>query len=1375
MPETLQISEQKRKLLEAYLQLRVDDASAAPIARREAGTAAPLTFSQQQVWLHAQLAPGSAVYNEPFTIHRSGPLDVAILEKSFTEIIRRHEAWRTAFPMLEGQPVQLVHPAFAVKLPVTDLRSFDKSEREAEALRLATEDARKPFDLSQSPLFRARLIRLDEQEFRLAITAHHLIFDGVTGYRIFLPELVALYNAFSGDGASSLPELDFQYADFAIWERQAAQRGALKPSLDYWRKQLAGELPTLQLPVDRPRPAMQTFRGALQSFSLSADLSETLRELSRQQGVTLFMTLLAVFDTLLGRYSGQEDILVGSITAGRNTPGTEKLLGFFLNTVVLRTSLAGDPTFRELLERSRAVTLGAISHDDVPLDELVKELHPERDLSSNPLFQVLLSFEPSLSEVDAGWNLTAIDVETGTAKFDLCFVLDDRAEGLQGRVIYSTDLFDAETITRMIGHWQTLLESVVANPDARIGALGILTKDESQQLLAQSAGPKMVYPSALVHELVEAQARKRPDAIAVSCGGHSLTFRELERRSNQLARYLRTLGVRREVPVAICVERSLELIVGVLGTLKAGGAYVPLDSNHPIERLEYMLADSGARVLLTQAHLPPPEQVPDGLRTVCLDSDWKVIERESADASVVKPGSDDLAYVIYTSGSTGKPKGVMVTHANLAHSTYSRLDYYKETVGKYLLLSPIGFDSSVAVIFHALCTGGTLVLPEPEFNWETRQLAELIFRNQISHALCVPSLYGELLEAAEPGQLKSLRTVIVAGEACPKPLVESHYQLLPDASLFNEYGPTEATVWSSVHACDPAAPYASIPIGRPIANTSAYVLDRRLQPVPIGVSGELLIGGDGLARGYLHQPDLTNEKFIPSPFSAQSGDRLYKTGDLVRYLSDGNLEFLGRLDQQVKIRGLRIELSEIESALGEHPDVREAVVAAEEGDSASLRLVAYVVARREYSTSAAELRAFLKSRLPAYMVPVVISFVPALPRSANGKVDRRALSTMEATRDVIPAGPSAPRDFVEARLLAIWKDVLERDDLDIRQDFFELGGHSLLAAKLLARIEADFEQTLSLAFVFQAPTIELMAELLRNPDESIRARAIVPVQPLGSRMPLFWVRGGPRFRLLAQKLGPDQPFLGLDLPFSDATKFRTPYRLEDIAAYLVKAMREVQPHGPYALAGLCVNAVIAYEVARQVTLEGEEVALLAMFDGHNHAYYKNPLLDGRYTGRIKYHLSNLFHADRGQGSAYLLDRLEEARRKIERTIWQLSATSAKNGNGDRPHNTDFIVHPAFHRYEPQPYSGKVTLLQSSDWPEGPYFDFKQGWTELAAGGVEFHRIPGDHPSMFTEPNVSLVASKLSAQLEPAQALRNKRGPAADSHAPGKAQKLVSRN
>jgi len=1353
MAETLEISEQKRKLLEQYLRQRSEEPIVAEtIPRRAPGAVIPLTFAQQQVWLHAQLAPDTPVYNEPFTVHRKGPLNVAALERSFTEVIRRHEAWRTTFARVDGQPVQVIHPPFEIKLPVVDLRNLSESERVAAALQLATEDARQPFDLAKLPLLRARLVRLADEEHRLFVNCHHLIFDGVTGYQVFLPELASLYQAFANSGPASskqspLPELPFQYADYAVWQRELLDDGVVKQRVEYWSRQLGGTLPVLQLPTDRARPGTGTFRGAMQSFALSRQLSEDLRSLSRQQGVTLFMTLLAALDTLLYRYSGQEDILVGSITAGRGYPGTEKLLGFFLNTVVLRTDLTGDPTFSELLDRVRKTTVEALSNDDVPLDQVLKELHPERDLSRNPLFRVLLSLEPSLSGLDSGWNLTPIDVETGTSKFDLCLVLDDRSDGLFGRMIYSTDLFDATTISSLVECWQTLLEAVVADPEVRISQVTILPERERRKLLVEFNQTQKSYPLTFAYKRFELEAENTPDAIAVRCGDHQLSYRELDQRANKLAHHLCSLGVGPEVPVALCVDRSVEMMVGILGVLKAGGAYVPLDPTYPRERLDFMLSDCDAAVLLTQAHLPSIARSPGKTRVVRLDSDWNAIEGESTRAPVIDIGPENLAYVIYTSGSAGTPKGVQVTHRNLVQSTNARLDYYDNTGKKFLLLSSFAFDSSVAAIFHPICSGGTLVLPGPEFNWEARQIAELIFHNQISNILCIPSVYAELLQAGDAGPLASLHTVILAGESCPRQLVEMHYKALPGVQLFNEYGPTEATVWSTVYRCEPQGRQTSVPIGRPIANTQVYVLDRNLQLVPSGVPGELYIAGEGVARGYLNRVELTQQKFLPVPFAGNPESRMYRTGDLVRYLPEGDLQFLGRIDEQVKIRGMRIELGEIEATLSEHPDVKEAVITVE----AEQLLVAHVVASEQFATSGAELGAFLKSRLPNHMVPSTFKFVSALPRTPNGKVDRLALSSSsESLPGPLRSVPVAPRDSFEARLLTIWKEVLGTDSSDVTQNFFQLGGHSLLAAKLLYLVEKEFDQSLSLAFVFQAPTIELMADWLRSPDHSLRARAIVEIQTKGSQLPLFWVRATPRFRLLAQSLGLDQPFLGVDIPFSDAIKLPTPYRIEDIAAFLVRAMREVQPHGPYSLAGLCVNAVIAYEVARQLKVEGEEVASLALFDAHNQAFYKNPLRDGRYTGRIKYHLANIVHSDMREGSAYILERLEEARRKLERTIWQLSSDQGNNSRAGKMHNADAVVHPAFHRYEPKTYPGNMVLFQSSDWPKGAYFDFALGWKDLVQGRIDFRRIPGNHPSMFTEPNVKLVAARLRDYLSEAR-------------------------
>lgn len=1340
------LTESRRKqLLEAYFQTHLETACEQPsqITPRVPGVTVPLTFAQQQLWLHAQLAPNTPLYNEPLTVRHRGPLNVPVLRRAFSEIVRRHEAWRTTFPVVDGEPAQRVLPPFLVELPEIDLRSLSSAGREEEAVRLATTDARLPFDLARGPLFRVKLVLLNEEEQRLYITLHHLIFDGFSGYRVFLPELVALYDAFSHGHPSPLPELPFQFGDYALWQRERREGSALEPHLQYWRKQLNGPLPSLHLPLSGPPPAIQTFAGAMHSVSLPLALSESLRELCRREGVTLFMALLAAFKVLLCRYSGQEEILVGSNTAGRRQAGSEKLLGYFLNTVPLRTDLSGDPSFRELMERVRAVTLDALSHEQVPLDRLVAELQPERDPNRNPLFQILFSLEPPLSKVAPEWDLTCIEVETGATKFELCMVLDDRTDGLLCRLIYNTALFDAEAVRRMAGHWQTLLEAIGADPGRRISEFPILTPVERQQILAEWNYTAQPYTSVPVHELFHEEAQKKPHTAAVRCGNQELDYGELDQRSARLARVLQTMGVRPNVPVALCLDRSVEMIVGILAVLKAGGAYVPLDPTNPRQRLQLILEDCQPKALLTRQD-SVGASLSAKVRTILVDAVLPETEGEMDNLEARGSCPEDLAYIVYTSGSTGTPKGVQVTHRNLAYSTRARLSYYADSPERFLLLSSYAFDSSVAGIFHALTSGGTLVIPPADFRWETEQLTSLIFENKITHTLTFPSLYGEVLDGADAGRLRSLRSVIVAGEACPRQLVNLHYEILPHASLFNEYGPTEATVWSTVFECEPGASESSVPIGRPIANTRIYLLDRHLQPVPLGVPGELYIGGEGVARGYLNQTSLTEKSFVRDPFSSNSDSRLYRTGDLARYLPSGDVEFLGRCDLQVKIRGLRVELDEIETALNRYPAVREVAVIAKTRSSGDAPLAAFLVVHQGESASSSELRSFLRMRLPGYMVPATFQFLETLPRTSNGKIDREKLASMEILPVEPPAGISGPRTEVERRLLVIWKDVLKSSSDDVTQDFFELGGHSLLAAKLLVRIEKEFRTTLSLAFIFQSPTIAEMADALRAARQTLRDRAIVPIQPKGSLPPLFWVRGGPRLRLLAQKLGLKRPFLGVDLPYADGIKLPLPHRLEDIAAYLIKAVREVQPRGPYYIAGLCVNAVIAYEMAQQLVHQGETVALLAMLDAHNHAFYKNPFKDGRYTARIKYHLANLLRMDSGETSVYLRDRLDEARRKIERITWRLNADRKRHTDDFR--NTDSIVHPAFSLYEPKPYPGRIVLLQSSEWPKSPYFDFKLGWEDLA-GGIDFYRIAGDHGYMFDEPNVEAVAQTLDAYVE----------------------------
>jgi len=1030
----------------------------------------PLSWNQQRLWFLAQLEPNSPVYNEPFTIRFPGVIDVDALSKALNEIIKRHESLRDRFITIDGQPVQVIDPPSTFNLAVVDLRQFPQDQREAEALRLATRESKQLFDLTSGPLLRATLIQLTDQDYRLFMTVHHIVIDGVSIYSVFLPELAALYEAFSIGKPSPLAELPIQYADFTLWQRQWLAGEILESQLDYWKQQLRGDLPVLQLPYDRPRPAVQTFRGARQCLTLSKDLTASLKTLSQQEGVTLFMTLLAAFKTLLYRYTEQEDIVVGTVSAGRNRPEIEGLIGFFLNTLVLRTDMSGSPSFRQLLGRVREITLGAYAHEDLPFEKLIQTLQPNRNLSHNPLFQVAFVLEPPMPSLNCGWTMSQLDIQTDTAKLDLTLELDERPEGIIGRFEYNTDLFESSTISRMIGHFQTLLEGIVADPDKRLWELPLLTVAQQQQLMALN-NTKVDYPlEACIHQLFEAQVERTPDAIAVVFENEQLTYRELNRRANQLAHHLQKLGVQPEMLVGICVERSLEMVVGLLGILKAGGAYLPLDPSYPQERLAFMLEDAQVSVLLTQQKLLAglPEYK---AHRFCLDTDWELLAQESEEKPISGVTTDNLAYTIYTSGSTGKPKGVLVTHQNLVHSTSARLSYYSEPVTSFLLLSSFAFDSSIAGIFWTLCQGGILVLPADKFQQELLQLTKFIAQHQISHLLSLPSLYNLILEQAEPQQLTCLRTVIVAGEPCSRELIERHSKLLAHTSLFNEYGPTEGTVWSSVYHCQPSGLRTQVPIGRPIANMQIYLLDKYLNPVPIGVPGEIHIGGAGLARGYLNRPELNNQKFIPNPFSDESGQRLYKTGDLARYLSDGNIEFLGRLDHQVKIRGFRIEQGEVESTLLQHPTVRETIVIAREDIPGDKRLVAYVVPNPEQTPTIDGLRHFLKQKLPDYMVPSAFVLLDALPLTPNGKVDRRALPAPDQSRPDQSVTFVAPRSPIEQQLADIWAEVLRLKQVGIHDNFFELGGHSLLATQVISRLRQAFGVELPVRTLFEAPTV----------------------------------------------------------------------------------------------------------------------------------------------------------------------------------------------------------------------------------------------------------------------------------------------------------------
>ncbi|MEH1940520.1 MAG: amino acid adenylation domain-containing protein [Nostoc sp.] len=1048
----------------------------------------PLSFAQEGLWFTNQLVVGTPVYNIPIVINLTGQINVAFLEQSLNEIVRRHDTLRTNFIISEGKAVQAIEPAAPISLSIKDLREFPESERIKQVEHLSTLIAQQPFDLSCEPLWCAKLLRVAEQEYKLLLTLHHIVADGWS-IGVLIEELAALYEAFSSMRPSPLPDLPIQYTDFSYWQQQWLRSDRIQPLLEYWKQQLSGELPILNLPIDRPRSPVQTFKGDQAKLVLPPTLTVALKKLSRQEGVTLFMTLLAAFKSLLYRYTGQTDILVGSPTASRNRAEIEPLIGFFVNVLVLRSNLDGELSFRKFLSQVKSTALDAYVHQDLPFEKLVEELQPKRDLSYNPLFQVMFALQnvplptPKLSDI----SITAQEGHSGTAKFDLTLFMEDREQGLVATVEYNTDLFNPDTITRMLGHFQTMLEGIVINPNNAIGDLPLLTASEKQQLIYEWNDTKTDYPADLcIHQLFEAQVERTPNAVAVVFENKQLTYHELNNQANQLAHYLKHLGIKPEMLVGICVERSPETIVGILAILKAGGAYLPLDRGYPEERLAFMLKDAQASVLLTKQDLAAKLPT-DGTRVVCLDTDWEQIAQENSQNCQSQINSANLAYVIYTSGSTGKPKGVAIEHRSAtALMDWAKKSFPIEVFAGVLASTSICFDLSVFEIFVPLICGGKVILVENALHLPTLSVAK-----DVTLINTVPSVITELLRI--DGIPDSVRTVNLAGEPLQNKLVQQLYQQQHIQQVFNLYGPSEDTTYSTfalLQKGDSNVP----PIGRPINNTEIYLLDRYLQPVPIGVPGELHIGGAGLARGYLNRTELTAEKFISNPYGNQQGAKLYKTGDLARYSTDGNIEFLGRIDHQVKIRGYRIELSEIEEVLRQHPEVQETVVAIREDVLEVRRLVAYFVAK-ETAVLINDLRNLLKRQLPDYMIPSTFVQMQALPLTTNGKIDRRALPVPDANRPDLTEGYQAPRSQLERAIATIWQEVLHLEKVGVNDNFFDLGGHSLSIVQVKNKLQENLNRSLSIVEIFQNPTIKSLTQYLSQKPEDAPS-----VQPMQNRI-----------------------------------------------------------------------------------------------------------------------------------------------------------------------------------------------------------------------------------------------------------------------------------
>ncbi|GCE07390.1 non-ribosomal peptide synthetase [Dictyobacter aurantiacus] len=1196
------LSPEQRAMLEQRLQQKQRAAQPEPTiaARGQDSGPLPLSFEQQRLWFTDQLAPGNAAYNSPLALRLLGELDSAALHRALKEIVRRHEVLRTSFGVHEdGQPVQLINPDVELPLPINDLRDLPEAERTAEAYRLACEEAQRPFDIVRGPIVRARLLALGEREHVLVLAFHHIAVDAWS-IVIFFRELAALYDAYRQQRQLELPPLALQYADYALWQRQTLRGPRLEELLGYWREHLSN-LPTLRLPTDRPRQPGPSSEGVKRTILLPASLKERLRAIGQRNQATLFMVLLTGFQILLTRYSGQEEIVIGTSVAGRSRRELEDLIGFFINMLVLRTELPASLTFNEALQRVRAECLRAYAHQDLPFERLVQELHPERDPGRMPLFQVL--FQSVESVGDGGGSFPGLDLEpfalqTGTSKFDLLVSVREPGDEISIEFEYNTALFNVGTIERMLNHYQTLLVRLASRPEQRIQNVPLLTEEERRVAVEDWNQTQTAYPTdRCLHQLFEEQARRQPRAVAVSYEEQELSYASLDARANQLAHYLQRLGVGPDVIVGLCVERSIEMVVGILGILKAGGAYAPLDPNYPRERLAFMLGETRAPVVLTQQRLLTnlPEQ--SGL-VVCLDADWKRIEAEPQTPPVSGVGPRHLAYVISTSGSTGTPKGIAIQHQGVVNNiTDLNRRFNVGPDDSVLGLSSLSFDMCVYEVLGLLAAGGTLVLPPLAAAKDPACWADMLVRKRVTLWNSAPSLLVLLANHCEQLGIAPLplRLALLGGDWVPVSLPERLKALAPGIEFITMGGATEASIHSIIYPVEETDPgWKSIPYGRPMANQEAYILDANAQLVPIGVAGELHLGGAGLARGYLNQPALTAEKFVPHPFSRQPGQRLYKTGDLARYREDGVIELLGRMDFLVKIRGLRIELGEIEATLKQHAAVREAVVVVREDHAGDRQLVAYIVVPEgEAQPQPVELRALVKGRLPEYMQPAAYVFLARLPLSPNGKVDRKALpapdqAQRQPRQDIVP-----PADELERRLTRIWSDVLGIEQISVTDNFFELGGDSFKAI----RAARACSETLPLIDFFTHATIRELAAHLRRSTTAASTHLLYELMGRQDEAQLSLVcvpYGGGNvvaYQTLANSLPPGYRLYSVALPGHDFARREEPLLpLEEVAHACVEEIVQTVGKRPLALYGQCAGVALTIEIARLLEERGHELA-----------------------------------------------------------------------------------------------------------------------------------------------------------------------------------------
>lgn len=1312
----------------------------------------PLSLHQQRLWFIEQFRPGTPLYNVTRAVRMRGKLNVQALHAALQSLVDRHEALRTTFESHDGEPRQRVRAPQELELPLVDLREVvgDRNRLESLLQQRLTDEGRRTFDLSSDLMLRTVLYQLTDDEHVLQTTIHHLACDGWS-LEILFRELSVLYRGFSQDQPPELPALDLRYVDFSRWQREARQAEHYEKRVRWWHSRLDGAPHMLDLATDRPRPQVETGHGSFQPFDFPPELIKRLEALAQQENATLYMILLAGFLVLLHRYTGMDDFLVGSAIAGRQRPELQNLVGFFVDTVVVRADLAGAPTARDVLRKTRQQVIDSVEHSDVPFERIVKSIDPAKDIGGHPLFQVIFNAPPHFSQEFAGLVVSPVHVDMKVARFDLEMT---HSGGLNRRsgISWSHDLFDVDTIQRMLRHYRVLLNAIVEAPDTRVRDLPLLTQTERRQLLSDWNDVTTEYPrETRVHELFEQQAEETPDTIAVVSEDQKLTYRELNERANTLAASLRQRGVGRETLVGICVERSLDSVIGVLGILKAGGAYVPLDSNDPPQRLEFMLRDANVEFLVTQRSRIG--SFPDtGYQTICIDTDES--DRESSLPLYPRPTGDgkDLAYVMYTSGSSGRPKAVCIPHRAIVRLVQNTNYVDLSTDDCIAHLSNVAFDAATFEIWGALLCGGRLAIGSQDVLMSSVELAAFLRKHGVTTLFLTTALFNQhVLE--DPEVFAPLKQLLFGGETANPETVRKLLKHGRPRRLLNVYGPTECTTFSTWHLIEHVrADATTVPIGNGIGNSRVYVLDPQRNLLPIGIPGELYIGGDGLALGYLNRPELTAEKFVANNMDDDLDSRLYRTGDLCRWRADGTLEFVGRCDQQVKLRGFRIELGEIESVILGHPSVDDCVVILREDRPGDKRLIAYFIPAASHALTGAELTRYVRDVLPNYMVPSAFVGLEAFPLMPSGKVNRRRLPAPGDSRPELSTGYVAPRNPIERELADIWGRVLGLDRIGIHDNFFDLGGHSLLSIQLRFEIKRALGVDASLATIFLRPTVEQLSSYIAERGGEEEESTVVALNSGDVQPPVFCICGIGLYKRLAAHLSPLRVY-GVYVA-EEMDLFESPRRFKglshqdtvDLARKYVDLIVREQPQGPYFLAGVSYGGMLAYEIAQQLVESGKQVAYVALLD--------TSLPGARRFRPLRWLITHCRGAFR-EGYPYIFKRLRRwlDRHRPETSIGVATENSSCESEVDVLHaRRSLVLRAQAAHYEPRAYPGRVHLFKAKERGSFNHYNYAPGlgWDELAIGGLEIEEVPGGHVTMLDEPYVPHLAACLKRGLEAAR-------------------------